>query len=151
MKRFSLMLMVLVLASSTLLADGKVVAPPPVVDHWKISNLMFPLLSGRQVNIEVAFIRNNGVVDHTEQITISGSDYRPFLLALSTPLGAIEGTVTTEVVQLDSEGNVVYDAEGKEVLVTVPDLAAILNLRISAWLVSNGKLENVTAEPVTAE
>lgn len=118
------------------LADGKVTtANADPVTVWKIDEVKFPgLADARNVAIiQAKFYRESGSVDHVTEISVSGDEYSSFLLAINKPSGADEADLT------------ITNQDGT----TSPDLSTIFRLRISRWIVTNGKLEGVTAEPVT--
>lgn len=133
MKRHSILsyiamslLFALAFGLGTALGDGKVTtAPADPITYWKIDELKFPgLADARNVAVvTVKFYRDSGKVDHTQEITVSGNGYSSLLAAINTTSGADEATL-------------------------LPDLSRIFRLRISRWLVSNGKLAGVTAEPL---
>lgn len=113
-------------------ADGRVTQPTvsDPVTTWRIAELKFPLLNSRSAIVQVAYFRESGAVDHIVEHAFSGSDYDAFLGALSTSAGTGEASCVTD---------------------NVPDRACVFNLRLSHWMVTNGKIEGVTAESLPAE
>lgn len=137
-KTFAFALILLAaLASPLLYGDGRVTQPTITdpVSVWRIAELKFPLLNSKAAIVQVAYMRESGAMDHIEEISISGDDYGPFLGALNTSTGAGEAACATI----------------ENGIVTAVDRACVLNLRLSKWLVDNGRIEGVTAETLTPE
>jgi hypothetical protein len=113
-------------------ADGRVTQPSVAdpVTTWRIAELKFPLLHTKSAIVHVAYFRESGAVDHVAEHSFTGGDYDLFLGALSTSAGAGEGACIVD---------------------GVPDRGCIFNLRLSHWMVTNGKIEGVTAESLPGQ
>lgn len=123
-----LTLLIALLFSLTLFADGKIVQQedPDPLDTWRLVDLRFPLIGEDRAVVTVGYFRMSGALDRTEEHTFTGSDYATFLLAINTPSGVDEGTIQKP------DGSI--------------DLSAIFRLRISRWMILHDKIAGVTAE-----
>lgn len=113
------------------MADGRVtVTNPNPIETWKIVDIRFAQIATDTpaAVVTVGYFRADGSQDHVAEQAFTGNEYVSFLAAIPTPSGADEATITK--------------ADG------TPDLSAIFRLRISRWMLANGKIEGVTAERV---
>lgn len=117
----------LMLGAPSTLADGRVVNPnPDPVSTWKIVEFrFFPAEEPKRASVFLAYVHESGKHNRNEQIDVAGAEYDAFLGALLVSIGEPEGGCVTG---------------------GVADRTCVFNLRLSHWLVTNGKIQGVTAE-----